>query len=131
MALKIGELARAAGAKPETVRYYEAIGLIEGAERSEANYRLYGQRHLDRLSFIRSARGLGFSIEEVKQLLALTEDRTLSCEAVDDLARAQRDEIDRKISDLKALRRELDALIRSCPSGSVGDCRILEALGPV
>lgn len=130
MALKIGELARAAGAKPETVRYYETIGLIDGAERSDANYRLYGQRHLDRLGFIRRSRALGFSIEEVRQLLSLAEDRSLSCEAVDDLARAQRDQIDRKIADLKALRRELDTLIRSCPSGVVGDCRILDALGP-
>lgn len=131
MAMRIGELARAAGAKPETVRYYETIGLIDGGERSAANYRLYGQRHLDRLSFIRRCRALGFSIAEVRQLLALAEDRTMSCDAIDDLARTQRDQIDRKIADLKALRRELDVLIRSCPSGAVGDCRILEALGPV
>ena len=130
MALKIGELARAAGTKAETVRYYEAIGLIGPAERSGGNYRLYGRAHLDRLSFIRRARALGFSIDEVRQLLALAEDRQMSCEAVDDLARAHRDAIDRKLTDLKALRSELDNLIRSCPSGVVAYCRIVEALGP-
>lgn len=131
MALKIGQLARAIGAKPETVRYYESIGLIAVPPRSDGGYRLYGEQHLDRLSFIRRARGLGFSIDEVRKLLALAEDRGMSCEAIDDLARAQRNAVDRKIADLRALRRELDGLIRSCPSGVVADCRIIEALGPV
>lgn len=131
MPMKIGELARAAGAKAETVRYYETIGLMGPASRSSGNYRLYGEEHLNRLSFIRRARALGFSIDEVRQLLALAEDRQMSCEAIDDLARAQRDAIDRKIADLTALRRELDALIRDCPAGAVAECCIIEALGPV
>ena len=130
MALKIGELARAAGAKAETIRYYETIGLMGPATRSEGNYRLYGQEHVNRLSFIRRARGLGFSIDEVRQLLTLAENRETPCEAIDDLARAQREAIDRKIADLTALRRELDALIEACPAGAVADCRIIEALGP-
>ena len=131
MALKIGELARAAGAKAETIRYYETIGLMGPATRSEGNYRLYGPEHLNRLSFIRRARGLGFSIDEVRQLLTLSENRETPCEAIDDLARAQREAIDRKIADLTALRRELDALIEACPAGAVADCRIIEALSPV
>jgi len=127
--MRIGELAKAAGAKVETVRYYEGVGLLGAPARSEANYRIYGQAQLDRLSFIRRARALGFSLDEVRQLLHLADDRDRSCAAVDTLARAHREAVDRKIADLQALRRELDGLVEACPSRVIGDCRIIEALG--
>ena len=128
--MRIGELARAAGAKAETVRYYETIGLLGAPARTEANYRVYGHEQLKRLSFIRRARALGFSIEEVRQLLDMSDDRTRPCEAVDELARRQRDAVDRKIADLQSLRAELDAMVQACPSGVIANCRILEALTP-
>lgn len=127
--MKIGELARATGAKVETVRYYESIGLLGDTARTAANYRVYDRAQLDRLSFIRRARTLGFSIEEVRQLLDMASDRSRSCADVDQIARAHRDAIDRKIADLQALRHELDALLTACPASVIGDCHIIEALG--
>lgn len=129
--MKIGELARATGAKVETVRYYETIGLLGAPARSDGNYRLYDQAALGRLSFIRRARALGFAIDEVRQLLDLSEDAARPCAAVDAMARTQLDAVDRKIADLKALRRELSGLLDQCRSDTIADCRIIEALGPV
>jgi Cu(I)-responsive transcriptional regulator len=126
----IGKLARATGAKVETVRYYERIGLLGAPARSEGNYRLYDAAALARLSFIRRSRDLGFSLDEVRQLLALSDDRERSCSAVDELARTHLDAVDRKIADLQALRRELDSLVRQCGRGTIADCRIVEALAP-
>ncbi|MBN8483831.1 MAG: helix-turn-helix domain-containing protein [Sphingomonadales bacterium] len=128
--VKIGELASATATKVETVRYYEKIGLLPPPARTSANYRAYGSDHLARLSFIRRARDLGFSLEAVRELLTLSDDKTQSCEAVDGIARIHLNEIDRKIGDLTALRTELDRVIGSCRHGTVADCKIIETLGP-
>lgn len=128
--MKIGELASATSTKVETVRYYEKIGLLPPPARSSANYRAYGTGHLARLSFIRRARDLGFSLEAVRELLTLADDRQQSCEAVDGIARTHLAEIDRKISDLAALRTELDRVIGSCSHDTVADCKIIETLAP-
>lgn len=81
--MKIGELASAAATKVETVRYYEKIGLLPPPARTSANYRAYGNDHLARLSFIRRARDLGFTLEAVRELLTLSDDKAQSCDAVD------------------------------------------------
>ncbi|MCG7362429.1 helix-turn-helix domain-containing protein [Roseomonas sp. ACRSG] len=128
--LNIGALARATGTKVETIRWYERVGLLPAPARSAGNYRTYGEAHLGRLSFIRRARDLGFSLEQIRTLLDLAEDRERSCDAVDVIAREHLDEVDRKIADLQALRRELDSLIGQCRHGKVAECRIIEALGP-
>lgn len=130
MGYRIGELARAAGTKVETVRYYETIGLLGAPGRSEANYRVYDETALGRLSFIRRARALGFPIEEVRQLLDLSDDRGRSCGAVDELARAHLAAVDQKISDLQRLRHELGSLLDQCRVGTIAQCRVIEALGP-
>ena len=129
-ALSIGTLAKATGTKVETIRWYERVGLLAAPARTAGNYRAYGAPHLARLSFIRRARDLGFSLEQVCVLLGLAEDQDRSCEAVDMIAREHRDEVDRKINDLQALRRELDGLIKQCRHGRVSECRIIEALAP-
>lgn len=131
MAFTIGDLGKATGTKVETVRYYERIGLLPKPPRTGGNYRSYGQRELDRLSFIRRARDLGFSLDQVRALLDLSDHRERECATVDGLARAHLEEVERKIADLTALQRELTALIGSCQGGLVGECRIIEALGPV
>ena len=105
-------------------------GLLPPPARTSANYRAYGSDHLARLSFIRRARDLGFSLEAVRELLTLSDDKTQSCEAVDGIARIHLNEIDRKIGDLTALRTELDRVIGSCRHGTVADCKIIETLGP-
>lgn len=129
--MKIGELASATSTKVETVRYYEKIGLLPPPARTSANYRAYGNEHLARLSFIRRARDLGFTLEAVRELLTLSDDKAQSCEAVDSVARVHLADIERKISDLAALRTELDRVIGSCRKGTVGDCKIIETLGPL
>lgn len=128
--LGIGALAKATGTKVETVRWYERVGMLPTPARTSGNYRSYGEAHLGRLSFIRRARDLGFSLEQIRALLDLAEERDRSCEAVDAIAREHLDEVDRKIADLEALRRELDSLIGQCRHGRVAECRIIEALAP-
>jgi DNA-binding transcriptional MerR regulator len=128
--LTIGKLALATGAKVETIRYYEQIGLLPAPARSAGNYRTYESEHLRRLSFIRRARDLGFSIDQVRELMGLADRREQSCMAVDLIANQHRDAIARKIADLTALAGELDALIDACSRSTVADCRIIEALGP-
>ena len=131
MALTIGELGKATGTKAETIRYYERIGLLASPDRTQGNYRAYGKGALARLSFIRRSRDLGFSLDQVRALLSLGDDRARDCSTVDALARDHLADVERKITDLEALRRELAAIIASCGGGTVADCRIIEALGPV
>lgn len=126
----IGDLAKATDTKVETIRYYERIGLLPEPERTAGNYRSYSAAHLGRLSFIRRARDLGFSIEQVRDLLGLSDQRDRPCEAVDVIAREHLAEVDRKIRDLQALRRELDSIISQCGCGTIAECRIIEALSP-
>ncbi|MBB6505343.1 Cu(I)-responsive transcriptional regulator [Sphingomonas endophytica] len=130
MALTIGDLGKATNTKVETVRYYERIGLLPKPVRSSGNYRTYGAAELGRLSFIRRARDLGFSLGQVRALLSLSDDRTCDCAGIDQIAHAHLREVDRKLADLRALRRELKAVIESCDGGIVADCRIIEALAP-
>lgn len=130
MALTIGALGKATDTKVETIRYYERIGLLPAPSRTSGNYRAYGETELGRLSFIRRARDLGFPLDQVRALLSLSDDRTRDCATVDALARDHLAEVERKIADLTALRRELAAVIGSCSGGTVADCRIIEALAP-
>ena len=129
-AYSIGDLARATDTKVETIRYYERIGLLPEPERTAGNYRSYEAAHLGRLSFIRRARELGFSIDQVRNLLGLADQKDRSCETVDSIAREHLADVDRKIADLKELRRELGSLIRQCHHGTIAECRILDALAP-
>ena len=128
--LRIGALAKATATKVETVRYYERIGLLPAPTRSSGNYRAYRPEHLNRLSFIRRARDLGFSIEQVRALLALSDQKERSCEAVDVIAREHLADVERKIADLALLRRELKELIGRCRRRTIAECRIVEALAP-
>ncbi len=128
--MKIGELARSTGTKVETIRFYEKIGLLAAPGRTEGNYRDYSQPHLARLSFVRRARDLGFTLDQVRALLTLADDRSQPCSAVDTVARAHLEQIDQKIADLQSLRRELGGLISQCGRGVIAECRIIEALGP-
>lgn len=128
--MKIGELASATATKVETVRFYEKIGLLPRPARTPANYRAYCNEHLARLSFIRLARDLGFTLEAVCELLSLSDDTAQPCESVDNIARSYLAEVDRKIADLSALRIEIDKVIGSCRQGKLAKCKIIETLGP-
>lgn len=128
--LSIGELARVTQTRTETIRYYEKIGLLSAPARSSGNYRSYGEHDLARLSFVRRARDLGFSIDQVRALLDLADQRERDCCTVDSLTQEHLAMVERKIADLTALKRELTSLLTSCQGGKVADCRILEALAP-
>ena len=128
--LSIGDLARATNTKVVTIRYYEQIGLLPPAERTSSNYRSYSSAHVGRLSFIRRARDIGFSIEQIRELLGLSDQPERPCEAVDAIARQHLTEVERKIRDLQALQRELDNIISQCGCGTIAECRIIEALSP-
>ncbi|WBT38026.1 MerR family transcriptional regulator [Hyphomicrobium sp. DMF-1] len=129
--LTIGDLSKTTGTKVETIRYYERIGLLAAPDRTSGNYRAYGTKDLGRLSFIRRARDLGFGLEQVRELLGLSDQKQRSCEGVDVIARDHLADVDRKLADLKALRRELDSIIRQCGCGTIANCRIIEALAPI
>ena len=128
--LKIGELARATATNIETIRYYERIGLLPIPARTGGNYRMYARSHLERLSFIRRGRDLGFSLDEVRDLLRLSDDREQSCAEVDRIARIHLIEVERKLADLAALGAELRQLIDQCRHGTIAECRIIGALAP-
>jgi DNA-binding transcriptional MerR regulator len=128
--LTIGRLSKATATKVETICYYERIGLLSAPARSEGNYRLYTEEHRKRLAFIRKGRALGFTIEQVRALLRLTDQREQSCAEVDRLAADHVQAIDQKIADLAALGDELRRLIAQCRRGKISECRIVEALAP-
>jgi DNA-binding transcriptional MerR regulator len=93
--LTIGHLARATATKVETIRFYEKTGLLPAPARTSGNYRAYGTEHLNRLSFIRRARDLGFSIEQIRALLGLSDHTDQPCEAIDAIAREHLEAVDR------------------------------------
>jgi Cu(I)-responsive transcriptional regulator len=128
--LTIGELGRATHTKVETIRYYEREGLLAEPARTAGNYRAYSNMHLNRLSFIRRSRDLGFSLDQVRALLDLADQRDRQCEAVDAIALGHLAEIDRKIADLQALRHELNGIISRCGCSTIAECRIIESLSP-
>lgn len=127
--MKIGELARAVGAKIETIRYYERIGLLPEPDRTAANYRSYGEPHRARLAFIRHSRELGFTIDEIRSLLDLADDPSRDCAEADRIATGHLDQVEAKIAQLETLRDELSRIVGRCRGGLAGDCRVIEALG--
>jgi DNA-binding transcriptional MerR regulator len=124
----IGKLAALTGVKVPTIRFYEEIDLLPAPERTVGGQRRYTARTVKRLTFIRHARDLGFEIEEIKALLRLADTPEAPCAAVDALAREHVSRIDSKIRRLRAMRRELTAVMRACRGPRVRDCRIIEAL---
>lgn len=126
--MKIGEAAAASGCHLETIRYYERVGLLSKAARSANGYREYRQEEVKRLRFIARGRELGFSLEEIRTLLRLSERKNMSCEEVDRLARQQLAEVQSRIRKLQGMARELKRTIESCVGQSCGECAILGTL---
>jgi len=124
----IGVLAQYSGVNIETIRYYEKIGIMPPPPRSDGGYRLYGEGHLRRLSFIRRSRELGFSIKEVRGLLALVDDKSYTCARIHDLTLDQLANIRRKITDLQKLETVLADMAAECSGGLVPDCPVIDAL---
>lgn len=131
-AMTIGQVAAITGITAETIRFYEREGVVPApARRGAGRYRRYARADAERLRFIRRARDLGFSLQEVRELLTLaTEDPERSCRDVNALAKVHLKDVDAKLSQLAALRAELARLIRACNRDrAIANCALLNALG--
>ena len=124
----IGQAAKASGVSAKMIRHYEAIGLIGAARRTDAGYRLYDEREVQVLQFIHRSRELGFSLEQIRTLLALWQDKQRASKDVRAMAKQHIAELDRKIADLQAMRRTLATLATKCHGDARPDCPILDDL---
>src|SRR5262245_2271788 len=128
--LTIGQVARQAGVGVETVRFYEREGLLQEPSRRESGYRQYPEGIVARLRFIRRAKELGFSLKDIKELLALRVDPTTTCREVKAQAEAKITDIEGKIASLLRMKKALVRLTATCRGqGPTSECPILEALG--
>jgi Hg(II)-responsive transcriptional regulator len=127
--LRTGDLARQAGVNVETLRFYEREGLLAEPPRRPSGYREYPPEAVDLVLFIQRAKQLGFSLKEVKELLALREVPRATCGDVVVIAGRKVADIDAKISDLRAMRGALTKLLKECPGAApIAQCPIIESL---
>ncbi|MCC6920131.1 MAG: Cu(I)-responsive transcriptional regulator [Alphaproteobacteria bacterium] len=126
--MNIGAAAARSGVSAKMIRYYESVGLIGAASRSQAGYRIYGDADIHRLRFIRRARDLGFSVEKITALLGLWSDKGRSSASVKSLALAHIDEIRRQIGELQSVLATLEDLAQHCHGDNRPDCPILDDL---
>ena len=126
--MNIGQAAKHSGLSAKMIRYYESIGLLKPAHRSDSGYRLYNDDDLHTLAFIKRSRDLGFSLDEVGKLLALWQDRQRASSDVKALARQHIDELNQKIVELTSLRDTLQELVDTCQGDHRPDCPILKGL---
>ncbi|MGC3984700.1 MAG: Cu(I)-responsive transcriptional regulator [Pseudorhodoferax sp.] len=126
--MNIGEAAKATGVSAKMIRHYESVGLFPEAARSEAGYRLYGDKEVGTLRFIRQSRDLGFSIEQIRELLGLWWDRKRPSRQVKALAQAHLAELDAKLAELQAMKSTLEHLVHCCHGDDRPDCPIIDSL---
>jgi len=130
--MSIGVLAQQTGCTVPTIRYYEEIGLLPQSPRTDAGRRTYDSGAVSRLTFIRRCRDFGFSIEQVRELVGLSDDPDRPCSEVRDIAAGHLSQLREKLSELQALEKSMAAFVRSCDTacagGAVLDCTILDEL---
>lgn len=126
--LTIGDLSQKTGVKVPTIRYYEQMGLMAPAERSEGNQRRYSRDERDRLSFIKHARDLGLTIESIRELLDLSAHPERPCHQADRIAAEQLKAVRDRIEKLKRLEQELERISTHCSGDNVRDCYVIRAL---
>lgn len=124
----IGAVAKRTGLKVPTIRFYEQEGLISPLERTGSGRRLYRDADVRRLSFIRHARTLGFELDDIRSLLDLSDHPQRPCDEADRIARRHLAEVDLRIEQLSALKKELARIVRSCAGGRASECQVIEAL---
>jgi len=124
----VGALAKATDTKAVTIRYYEQSGLLPSAGRSPSGYRFYTDEERNRLLFIRRSRALGFSLDDIRELLGLADRRYASCSGVDAKVKEQLEQVRMRIRDLEGLKVELERLTVCCQGGVIEQCRIIESL---
>ena len=128
MSMNIGQAAQATGVTPKMIRHYESLGLLPAVARSDAGYRRYDERTLHTLRFIRRARDLGFSLDEIAQLLGLWADPKRASAEVRRLAERHVADLDERIARMQAMRRSLQQLVQCCHGDDRPDCPILDDL---
>lgn len=129
--LNIGDAAAAAGVTPKMVRHYESLGLIPEAARSDAGYRLYGEREIGMLRFIRQARGVGFSMQQIEALMSLWRDPGRRSQDVKQVAQRQLQELAERQRELDQMRATLERMVARCRGDHGAQCVILDQLaGP-
>ncbi|MBL0726515.1 Cu(I)-responsive transcriptional regulator [Piscinibacter sp. HJYY11] len=126
--MNIGEAAKASGVSAKMIRHYESVGLFPEARRTEAGYRQYTDKELNTLRFIRHSRDLGFSIEQIRELLGLWQNRRRSSRQVKALAQTHIDELDAKLKELQSMKATLEHLVHCCHGDERPDCPIIESL---
>jgi DNA-binding transcriptional MerR regulator len=128
ISMPIGELARSAGCKVQTIRYYEQVGLLPPPSRTAGAQRRYGEAHRQKLRFIRHARELGFPLPAIRELLALSDQRECDCAGADRIARRQLEAVHRRIAMLTSLRAELERMLAHGQGNRIRDCRVIATL---
>ena len=126
--LTIGEAARSAGISARMVRHYESLGLLAAVARTDSGYRQYTEADVHTLHFIRRSRDLGFSMEEIAELLALWHDRSRASSQVKRIAQAHIDDLSQRIAAMQAMQRSLKTLVSCCKGNERPDCPILDDL---
>ena len=126
--MTIGPLSEKTGCNIETIRYYERIGIMPKPPRTAGGHRLYREDHLKRLTFIRRSRELGFTLDQVRNLLLLVDGDNFTCDEVKTMTLEHTDNVHRKINDLKKLERVLKDMVSQCDRGDVPDCPVIDAL---
>jgi len=124
----IGELSQQTGCKVETIRYYEKVGLMPEPPRTVGGHRIYGGIHVQRLSSIRRCRSLGFTIEEVRELLGLVDAGSYTCVEAQDIVLRHLEAVRTKLKELQTLETVLEGMVAECSGGSTPDCPFLDAL---
>lgn len=127
--MMIGDLAKRTGTKVNTIRFYEEIGLMPQAVRTEGGRRTYARSDLQRLSFIRHGRELGFSVDEIRSLIALSADPERDCNGAAAIAKRHLEGVEDRIARLEALRDELKRATATCDGGRIADCSVIDAIG--
>jgi MerR family copper efflux transcriptional regulator len=123
--MNIGDAASATGVSAKMIRYYESIGLIAASRRSDAGYRKYGENDLHTLRFIRRARSLGFSLEQIRELLSLWQDGKRASKDVKSIALSHVADLNQRIAEMTAMRDTLQHLAQACAGDHRPDCPIL------
>jgi MerR family transcriptional regulator, copper efflux regulator len=127
--LDIGRAAKASGVSVKMIRHYEAIGLLKKVARTYANYRVYTANDVHTLRFIKRARTLGFSVEDIRELLSLWQNRSRSSASVKKIARGHMETLRRRIAELKTMADTLEHLVHHCHGDHRPECPILDDLG--
>lgn len=127
--MKIGEVSKRVGIGIETIRFYERMGLIDAPRRTASGYRTYAKDDVKRLDFVKKSKALGFTLNEIRNLLSLRLDPNATCEEVKEATTAKIKDIEERIKDLQKMKKALNKLIKACDGlGPAIDCPILDSI---